>query len=54
MGRWAERTHSKAVAGRPSEVMDCGTGWAKLQLAERQQLVDLATDCATLSSSSGK
>ena len=29
----AERTHGKAVAGGPSEVADCGTGWAKLQLA---------------------
>ena len=28
-----ERTRSKMVAGRPSEVADCGAGWAKLQLA---------------------
>ena len=54
MGIRAESTCHKAVAGRPSEVMDCGTGWAKLQLAERQQLVDPATDHATLSSSVGK
>ena len=33
MGSWVERTHSKAVAGRPREVADCGAGWAKLQLA---------------------
>ena len=33
MGIWAERTHSKAVVGRHSEAVDCGTGWAKLQLA---------------------
>ena len=32
-GSRAERTHSKAVAGGPSEVADCGVGWAKLQLA---------------------
>ena len=32
-GSWAERTHSKAAAGRPSEVADCGVGRAKLQLA---------------------
>ena len=28
----AERTHGKVVAGRISEVADCGAGWAKLQL----------------------
>ena len=28
-----ERTHGKAEAGRPSEVVDCGVGWAKLQKA---------------------
>ena len=33
MGSWVERTRSKAVAGGPSEVADCGAGWAKLQLA---------------------
>ena len=33
MGSWVERTRSKAVAGGPSEVADCGSGWAKLQLA---------------------
>ena len=33
MGSWAERTHGKAVASRPSEVADCGAGQAKLQLA---------------------
>ena len=27
-----ERTHGKAVAGGPSEVADCGAGWARLQL----------------------
>ena len=32
-GSRAERTHCKAVAGRPREVVDCGAGWAKLQLA---------------------
>ena len=33
MGSWAERTHGKVAAGRPSKVADCGVGWAKLQLA---------------------
>ena len=37
MGNQAERTHSKAAAGGPSEVADCGAGLAKLQLALRQQ-----------------
>ena len=47
MGSQAERTHSKAAAGGPSEVADCGAGRAKLQLALRQQLVDPATDRAS-------
>ena len=29
-----ERTHGKAVAGRPTKVADCGTGQARLQLAD--------------------
>ena len=33
MGSRVERTHRKLVAGGPSEVADCGAGWAKLQLA---------------------
>ena len=33
MGSQAERTHSEAVTGGPSQVVDCGVGWAKLQLA---------------------
>ena len=33
MGSWAERSRSKAAAGGPSKVADCGVGWAKLQLA---------------------
>ena len=32
-GSQAERTHSKELADGPSKVADCGTGWAKLQLA---------------------
>ena len=28
-----ESTRSKAAAGGPSEVADCGVSWAKLQLA---------------------
>ena len=34
MGSRVERTHGKVAAGRPSKVVDCGAGWAKLQLAE--------------------
>ena len=33
MGSGAERTHSKAAAGGPSKVADCGMGQARLQLA---------------------
>ena len=42
MGSKAERTCSKAVAGGPSEVVDCGRGQARLQLADpiRWWLVD--------------
>ena len=32
MGSQAERTHCNAA--RPSEVVDCGTGHARLQLAD--------------------
>ena len=49
MGSRMERTRSKVVASRPSEVADCGVGWAKLQ-----QLVDRVMDLATQGSSSGK
>ena len=41
MGSRAERTDSKAGAGRPSKVVDCGARWAKLQL------VDQATENTT-------
>ena len=54
MGSWAERTQGKVVAGGLSKVADCGAGWAKLQLAVRQQLVDQVTDHTTQSSSTGK
>ena len=54
MGSRAERTRSEVEAGGPSEVADCGAGWAKLQVAVRQQLVDRVTDCTTQSSSVGK
>ena len=50
-GSWAERTRSKAAAGRLSEVADCGAGWAKLQLAVKQQLEDPVIDPTTQSSS---
>ena len=33
MGSWTERTRGMIMAGGPSEVVDCGVGWAKLQLA---------------------
>ena len=32
-GSRGERTHSKGASGGPSEVADCGAGWAKLQPA---------------------
>ena len=54
MGNWAERTKGKAVASRPSKVVDCGTRQAKLQLAARKELVDPATNHTTQSSSTGK
>ena len=34
-GSRAERTRGKAAAGEPSKVLDCGAGWAKLQLASK-------------------
>ena len=33
MGSRAQKTWDKVAAGRPSEVVDCGVGWGKLQLA---------------------
>ena len=33
MDSQAERTRSKAAAGKPSKVADCGMGQARLQLA---------------------
>ena len=34
MAAGAERTHGKAAAGGPREVVDCGAGQARLQLAD--------------------
>ena len=34
MGSRADRTHCEAAAGGPREVVDCGTGQARLQLAD--------------------
>ena len=34
MGSRAERTVGQKAAGRPREVADCGTGQARLQLAD--------------------
>ena len=34
MDSQAERTRSKAAAGKPSKVADCGMGQARLQLAD--------------------
>ena len=42
------RARGKGVAGRPNEVVDCGVGQARLQLA------DLAADPTAQSSSAGK
>ena len=39
---WAERTQVNTVAGGPSEVVDCGAGWARLQLVSKEQLADPA------------
>ena len=36
-GSWEERIRGKAAAGRPSEVADCGAGWAKLKLASEAE-----------------
>ena len=36
-GSWVERTHSKMAAEGPSEVADCGAGWAKLKLASEAE-----------------
>ena len=33
MGSQLERTRGKSAARGPSEVADCGAGWARLQLA---------------------
>ena len=35
MDSQADMTRRKAVAGEPSEVTDCGAGWAKLQPASQ-------------------
>ena len=35
MGSRAGSTLGKAVAGGPSEAVECGAGWAKLQLANK-------------------
>ena len=40
MRSWVERTHSKTVVGGPSEVVDCGAGRSRLQLAGKKQLAD--------------
>ena len=32
-GTWAERTRGNVAAGGASKVVDCGVGWARLQLA---------------------
>ena len=45
MGSWAERTGGKAAAGGPSEVADCGAGWAKLQMACEAAAGGRVTDC---------
>ena len=43
MRSWVERTHSKTVVGGPSEVVDCGAGRSRLQLAGKKQLADPQT-----------
>ena len=39
-GRGAERTGGMAAAGGPTEAVDCGTGQARLQLADPTRLAD--------------
>ena len=34
MGSWVERTQGRAAASGPCEETDCGTGQARLQLAD--------------------
>ena len=38
----AERTQSKVAAVGPREMVDCGAGWARLQLVSKEQLADPA------------
>ena len=40
MGSQMERMRRKVVAGGPSEVVDCGAAWVRLQLLGKQQLAD--------------
>ena len=54
MDSQADMTRGKAVAGGPSEVTDCGAGWAKLQLASQAAAGGQVTDHTTQSSSTGK
>ena len=53
-GSQVERTRSKAMAGGPREVVDCGAGQAKLQLDGEAAGGGPVTDCTTQSSSAGK
>ena len=44
MGSGAERTHSKAAAGGPSKVEDCGTNGAGSAAASRPRSPTFRTD----------
>ena len=54
MGSWVEKTHGKTVAGRPSEVVDCGEGQPRLQLTSKAAAGGPMTDHSTQGSSEGK
>ena len=51
----AERTRGRAGAGGPSEAVDCGTGQARLQLADptRYSLADPAAPHSRIEKSGG-
>ena len=53
-GSQVERTRSKAMAGGPREVVDCGAGQAKLQLDGEAAGGGPVTDCTTQGSRMGK
>ena len=53
-GQRGREDSGKAAAGGPSEVLDCGAGWAKLQLAGEAAAGGLGDRPTTQGSSGGK